>query len=92
MQPTPVFLPGESHGQRSLEGYSPWGCKELDTIEQLTLTYLVLNELLMSRFSIKISHLTMMCQYSKFLKELGNQTDTTERKEFIFSRLNRNTF
>ena len=27
-QPTPVFLPGESHGQRSLAGYSPWGCKE----------------------------------------------------------------
>ena len=32
-QPTPVFLPGESHGQRSLEGYSPQGCKESDTIE-----------------------------------------------------------
>ena len=31
--PTPVFLPGECHGQRSLEGYSPWGCKELDTTE-----------------------------------------------------------
>ena len=28
-----VFLPGESHRQRSLEGYSPWGCKELDTTE-----------------------------------------------------------
>ena len=27
-QPTPVFLPGESHGQRSLEGYGPWGRKE----------------------------------------------------------------
>ena len=26
-QPAPVFLPGESHGQRSLVGYSPWGCK-----------------------------------------------------------------
>ena len=26
-QPTPVVLPGESHGQRSLAGYSPWGCK-----------------------------------------------------------------
>ena len=26
-QPTPVFLPGESHGQRSLVGYSPWGCR-----------------------------------------------------------------
>ena len=32
-QPTPVFLPGEAHGQRNLEGYSPWGCKELDTTE-----------------------------------------------------------
>ena len=32
-QPTPVFLPGESHGQRSLVGYSPQGCKELDTTE-----------------------------------------------------------
>ena len=28
-QPTPVFLPGESHGQRNLVGYSPWGQKEL---------------------------------------------------------------
>jgi len=32
-QPTPVFLPGKSHGQRSLVGYSPWGHKELDTTE-----------------------------------------------------------
>ena len=32
-QPSPIFLPGESHGQRSLAGYSPWGCKELDTTE-----------------------------------------------------------
>ena len=34
-QPTPVFLPGKSHGQRSLAGNSPRGCKELDTTEQL---------------------------------------------------------
>ena len=34
--PTPVFLPGESHGQRSLAGYSPWGHKESDTTEQLS--------------------------------------------------------
>ena len=33
--PTPVFLPGESHGQRRLAGYSPWVCKELDTTSQL---------------------------------------------------------
>ena len=32
-QPTSVFLPGECHGQRSLAGYSPWGCKESDTTE-----------------------------------------------------------
>ena len=38
MLPTPVFLPGESHGQRSLLGYSPWGHKESDMIEQLTHT------------------------------------------------------
>ena len=35
-QPTPVFLPGESHGQNSLAGYSPWGHKESDTTEWLT--------------------------------------------------------
>ena len=34
-QPTPVFLPGESCGQRNLAGYSPWGCNESDTAEQL---------------------------------------------------------
>ena len=30
-QPTPVFLPGKSHGQRSLAGYNPWGSKEWDS-------------------------------------------------------------
>ena len=38
-QPAPLFLPGKFHGQRSLAGYSPWGYKELDMIEQLTYTY-----------------------------------------------------
>ena len=35
-QPTPVFLPGKSHGQKSLTGYSPWGRKESDTTERLS--------------------------------------------------------
>ena len=35
-QHTPIFLPGEFHGQRSLAGYSPWGSKESDTIERST--------------------------------------------------------
>ena len=38
-QPTPVFLPGKSHGDRSLAGYSPWGCKEPDTTGQLVYTH-----------------------------------------------------
>ena len=32
-QPSSIFLPGKSHGQRSLVSYSPWGCKELDMTE-----------------------------------------------------------
>ena len=34
-QPTPVLLPGKSHGWRSLVGYSPWGCKQSDTTGRL---------------------------------------------------------
>ena len=47
-EPTPVFLPGKFHGRRSLIGYSPWGCKELDKTERLhfqehfTCQYLIL--------------------------------------------------
>ena len=37
MTTTPVFLPGEFHGERSLDGYSPWDHQELDTPERLTL-------------------------------------------------------
>ena len=37
-QPTPVFLSGKSHGQRSLVGYSPWGRKESDTTERLSMS------------------------------------------------------
>ena len=37
-QPTPVFLPGKSHEQRSLMGYSPWGHKKSDATERLTHT------------------------------------------------------
>ena len=36
-QPTPVFLPGKYHGQRSLVGCSPWGSKELDMTECLSI-------------------------------------------------------
>ena len=40
-QPTPVFLPGESHRQRSPVGCSSWGCKESDTIEHAYTTIII---------------------------------------------------
>ena len=45
-QPTPLFLPRKFHGQRNLEGHSPWGHKESDTTERLsTHTHMNLHEL-----------------------------------------------
>ena len=51
-QPTSVFLPGESHGQRNLAGYSPWGGKELDTAI-LMITLFVICILHLKNFNIK---------------------------------------
>ena len=44
--PTPVFWPGEFYGQRSLAGYSTWGCKESDMTERFSLS--------LSNFNYKI--------------------------------------
>ena len=58
-QDTPVFLPGEFHGQRSLVSYSPWGCKESDTTERLTLPLsdLLLADYVCSDFPNKFTHI-----------------------------------
>ena len=53
--PTPVFLPGESHGPRSLAGYSPRGCEELDVTEQLR-TFIQPNKRLSSTLSEAYIH------------------------------------
>ena len=45
-QPTPVFMPGKSHGLRSLVGYNPWGRKESDTTERLLCVCVCVYELL----------------------------------------------
>ena len=52
--PTPVLLPGESHGQRSLAGYSPWGRKELATTEGL----------IFLSFLITMNHCSTCCLYN----------------------------
>ena len=45
-QPTPVFLPREFHGQRSLVGYSAWGFNESNTTEQLSFLLHLLREVM----------------------------------------------
>ena len=56
-QPTPVFLPGESHAQRSLVDYSPWGLKESDMTEELTLTKAIMLIYFFAKFTqIKWTH------------------------------------
>ena len=54
--PTPVFLPGELYGQRSLGSYSPWGHKESDTSEILT-PWLSLHAW------FEFSHLSLKCEW-----------------------------
>ena len=64
-QPTPVFLPGEFHGQRSLVGYSPWGRTELDTTEQLKNTK-------------GTSRVARLINYPKYLEASGLKKKETE--------------
>ena len=52
-QPTPVFLPGESHRLRSLIGCSPWGGKESDMTEQLHFTHLKSLKMMIVAMKIK---------------------------------------
>ena len=52
---TPVIWPGESHGQRSLVGYSPWGHKELDTTETTLHTRIITQNLTVNSNELIIS-------------------------------------
>ena len=57
-QPTPVFLPGESHGHSSLVGYSSWGLKESDMTKQFTLLLLLTPTLFYFFFLSKVCSLS----------------------------------
>ena len=81
-QPTPVFLPGEFHEQRSLAGYSPWGHKELDTSELLT--YYV--SLIIREMQIKTTmkyHLTLIRKSSSKNLQAINTGDCREKGTFL---------
>ena len=49
---SPVFLPGESHEQRSLVGYSLWGCKESDRTEATSHAYMYTGSVVIHRLSM----------------------------------------
>ena len=57
-QPTSVFLPGEPHGQRSLEGYSPQNCKESDTTEHTPISPNCDMEQQCFAFRVCVAHMT----------------------------------
>ena len=65
-RPTPVFLHGEFHGQKSLAGYSPWGHKELYTTDHLSLTHSPL---------IPHSNLAWSVVYSRCSLSIGSVND-----------------
>ena len=75
-QPTPVFLPGESHGRRSLVGYSPQGRKESDTTERLHSLTHSLTVILKINYMITPKH---VCPASLFLcsRLLDSQASST---------------
>ena len=78
--PTLVFLPGEFHGQRSLAGYSPWGHKELDTTEQLTLSFKIITTLIVyftSSWEVGDSILSYQGPYFKFFWSFPYSTKMT---------------
>ena len=62
-QPTPVFLLGESHGQQSLAGYSPWGHKESDTTEPLSTHCIHLISLVIPQFCWSQSVFESLCLF-----------------------------
>ena len=69
-QPTQVFLPGKSRGQRSLVGYSPWSCKELDTTELTYITFTLLPYLHI--YSLIPPFLSNLCPYLRKISFFHN--------------------
>ena len=78
-QLTPVFLPGESHGQRSLAGYSPWGRKEPVTTEWLS-TCKWYHKVLLVLLSI-YSHLKKNSNSKSYLKRIEHFIGALRKKK-----------
>ena len=79
-QPTPVFLPGESHGQRSLVGYSPCGYKELNMFEWLSMhsqvflhCYITIWHLLYALWALGVSLIAQLVKNLPAMREIWVQ-------------------
>ena len=88
-QPTPVFLPGELHGQSSLAGYSPWDHEELDTSERKGDGHIT-NPAAISFFTFKERRrINCTCKFLPVIKSvflLGKYScDMNEKKWIIFT-------
>ena len=95
-QPTSVFLPGDFHGQRSPLGCSPWGCKELNMSEWLTLWLLhfsFLISLLLCIFSFFPSHVFLICLHPPVpaKQELSHLSWPTYRYTHLLTHTHRHT-
>ena len=86
-QPTPIVLPGKSHGQRNLPGYSPWGCKELNKTEHTCTS--ICDCLKNVHFSLTMSNLKrkfrrqLHLQWHKQIKVLRNKLNKGGRDLYI---------
>ena len=77
-QSTPILLPGKSHGQRSLVGYSPWGHKESNTTEWLhLLTYLLSVHSKPLSTNSHVCHVWKICTFP-FLPVLSQSSMATD--------------
>ena len=69
-QPSPLFLPGEFHGQRSLVGYCPWGCKELDVTNAFTFHKIAMFLQLGFLYLCKVSEDKSLVVFGRTLREV----------------------
>ena len=98
-QPTPVFLPGEFHGQRSLVGYSLWGHKESDMTEHTRSPFGHFSKLFGFSWSLSCKHvvqllcdfLLLVCLMSISFLDQPEEPRSAEEILFLHHRLNTNS-
>ena len=84
-QPTPVFLPGESHGQRSVAGHGPWGCRESDMTEATKYTCMRCSEGRKSKTQQPVGcregWRRMKCDWGGYLGDINQERENNSCKQ-----------